>query len=69
MTEQQFAQLADNARIQQGGKTRAALHAVLVDGKRQADACKAIGLARPTLSKALAKVGAKLTYTTQEAAC
>lgn len=67
MTEQQFNQLADNAHIQQGGKTRAALHAVLVGGRKQAEACRDIGIARPTLSKALAKVGAKITYTTQEA--
>lgn len=64
MTEQQFNQLADNAHIQPGSKTRAALRAVLVGGQRQAQACKDIGLSRPTLSKALAKVGAKLTYKT-----
>lgn len=63
MTEQQFNQLADNAHIQPGSKTRAALHAVLVGGKRQAEACKDIGLARATLCKALGKIGVKLTYT------
>ena len=62
MTEQQFNQLADNARIQQGGKTRAALHAVLVGGRKQAEACKDIGISRPTLSKALARLGFKRTY-------
>lgn len=62
MTEQQFNQLADNAHIQPGSKTRAALRAVLVGGQRQAQACKDIGLSRPTLSKALSRLGFKRTY-------
>lgn len=63
MTEQQFNQLADNANIQHGSKTRDALHAVLVGGQRQAQACETVGISRPTLSKALAKLGLRMTYT------
>ena len=66
MTEQQFTQLTGTTRIKAGSKTHTAMRAVLVDGKRQTEACQAVGIARATLCKALGKIGVKLTYTTQE---
>lgn len=64
MTNQQFTQLTGATRIKPGSRTYNALRAVLVDGKRQTEACKEIGIARATLCKALGKIGVKLTYTT-----
>lgn len=64
MTEQQFTQLTSATRIKAGSKTYNALRAVLVDGQKQADACRANDIARPTLCKALGRIGVKLTYTT-----
>lgn len=64
MTEQQFAQLTGATKIKPGSKTYSALRAVLVDGQKAADACRANEIKRPTLSKALYRIGAKLTYTT-----
>lgn len=64
MTEQQFTQLISTTRIKAGSKTYNAMRAVLIDGKRQTEACQAVGIARATLCKALGKIGVKLTYTT-----
>lgn len=64
MTEQQFTQLISTTRIKAGSKTYNALRAVLIDGQKQADACRANDIKRPTLCKALGRIGVKLTYTT-----
>lgn len=64
MTEQQFNQLTSTTRIKAGSKTYNAMRAVLVDGKRQTEACRENDIKRPTLCKALGRIGVKLTYTT-----
>lgn len=64
MKPEQFTKLISTTKISASSKTCAALRAVLVDGKRQTEACREIGIARATLCKAMGRIGVKLTYTT-----